>query len=236
MYMDRQQIILGLSEIRDPEMLFARQYLADAGIDLIASAEQARAYLQRKSTEGHPEAQLSLAKLLAIGLIGDMDRDEALHWCRRAADSGYGPAFVFLATFYSEGWGGLERDPERAIALLHKGAEADYPHAMALLALAYMEGVQVSKDRERGKKLLIQAAEHGEVSSQYLLGMELIRSENLAENTEGVRWLISAATENLPSAHRALANLYDEGAAGLPKDATRSASHRKRAEELEGRA
>ena len=231
--MKRGEIIRGLTEIRDPEFLFAQRYLADARIELCAQPAEARAYLEARSMEGYPEAQLSLSKLIIVNLLERVDQQEALRWCQRAAAAGYPPALVFLASFYSEGWSGLQRDDEHAVALLHKGAELGYAHAMALLATAYSEGIRVAKDPTAGQHFLVEAAEHGDMNSQYLLGVELLNRTNASDKAEGLRWIRTAADQDLPSAHRLLANLYEQGGDGIPRDETQFRFHRRRADELD---
>jgi TPR repeat protein len=233
--MNRREIIQGLTEIRDPEFLFAQQYLAEAQIDLAAQPIEARMFLETLSKDGVAEAQFSLSKLIIVNLLDHVDKREALKLCQRAADAEYAPAVVFLASFYCEGWGGLQRDNQQAIALLHKGAELGYPHAMALLATAYSEGIRVGKDPKIGRMFLIEAAEHGDVNSQYLLGVALLDSAHVdnVDQKEALRWVRSAAGQDSPSAHRLLANLYMEGGAGLSVDESLARFHRRQADRLD---
>ena len=104
---------------------------------------------------------------------------------------------------------------------------------MALLATAYSEGVRVSKDSKTGRMFLIEAAEHGDISSQYLLGIALLDAADVNDKREGLRWVRAAADQDLPSAHRLLANLYEEGAAGIVLDKSQARFHRRRADELD---
>lgn len=231
--MDSAEIIRGLTELRDPEFLFALQYLGDAGIDLAADPVRAMEYLERRSQAGYPEAQLALAKLLFVGLVGARAQSAALHWCEKSVDAGYAPAYVFLASFYSEGWAGVRPDNNRALSLLQQGADAGYSHAMALLATTFLEGIRVPKDREKGMAFLIQASEHGDASSQFLLATELLMSLEAEQRQAGARWLKAASSQDLLSAHRKLAHLYQEGSPEFPRDEVKASFHRQRADNLD---
>lgn len=231
--MDRLEIIRGLTEIRDPDFMFARNYLADARIDLITAPVDALAWLERQATAGVHEAQFTLAKLLTTGVLGKIDQTSAFEWCTRATAGGFEPAFVLLSAFYSEGWAGVQRDDARALSLLHQGAEAGYAHAMALLATAYSEGIRVAKDTDKGHFFLRQAAECGDATSQLHLGRELLEAKDAQQQMEAIRWIRTAAKQNFSSAHRELADLYWKGVVGLPRDETKARFHRQKADELE---
>lgn len=231
--MERREMVRALIEARDPEFLFARRYIADAGIDLVLQPIEAKAFLELKAGEGVYEAQFALAKLLITGVLGDIDRRTAYQWCKRAADGGYVPALVLLSAFYAEGWGDVHRDDLQALTLLHRAAEAGYAHAAALLATAYTEGIRVPADQAKGRSFLIQAAESGDASSQFMLGIELLESADLQQKRAGARWIKAAADQDIAAAHRQLANLYEEGSAGLPHDEARARAHRQRADEVE---
>lgn len=230
--MERNEIIRALVEIRDREFLFARQYLADAGIDLVNAPQEAKSYLETKANAGFPEAQLALSKLLLTPLIGPRDRAKAFAWCNSSAEAGYVPALVLLSAFYTQGWC-VQRDDIRAISLLAQAAEEGYAHAAALLATAFSGGIRVPIDREKGQKFLVQAAEGGDANSQFMLGLELLKSTDEEERKAGPRWLLLAADQDLVSAHQELAHLYREGDAGLPLDDAKSRFHQQRADELQ---
>src|SRR5437899_419203 len=104
--MKRADVIAGLTEIRDPDFLFSREYLATAGIDLETQPADSRQLLETRATGGEVEAQFVLAKLLLSGLVGPIDRITALEWCQEAVQKEYPPALALLAGFYSEGWAG----------------------------------------------------------------------------------------------------------------------------------
>jgi TPR repeat protein len=233
--MERSDTISALGEIRDPEYLFARQFLSDAGVDLEKQPEAAREYLEARVAENVDEARLALSKLLLTGLVGEIDSKRAFDLCEQAANRGYPPAVVFLSAFYASGWGGIPRDYSKALTLLQQGAAAGYAHAIALLGTAYREGILVPVDVERGRKLLFKAAECGDGGSQFLMGNELIREKDPKQVSVGVTLLLAAASQDLSSAHRLLADLYASGIGDIPRDIKKSAFHRQRAQEIDDR-
>ena len=233
--MDHRDLVRALVEVRDPEFLFARQYLASAGVDLVRSPSEARQYLEARATEGVPEAKLALSKLLAIGMGGPADDQRAFQMCKSSVDDGYIPALAWLAAFYSEGWGGVQRDLPHAIELLHTAADDGYAHAAALLASAYSNGLGVREDNAKAAHFLAQAAEGGDANSQLMLGLQLLKSADARETATGARWIKAAAEQDLSSAHRHLADLYEQGTVEFPRNPALAREHHDRASEIEQR-
>jgi TPR repeat protein len=234
--MSRQDVISALTDARDPEFLFAREYLLDAGIDIGIDPDGSLALLAERAKEGVPEAQVSLAKLLITGACGRIDHREAFDYCNRAAATGYPPAMVLMASFLSEGWGGVDRDLHRAIDHLRRAADCGYGHAMALLYSAYTEGIGVEKDGEAGERYLEMAAEHGEPNSSYLLGVTLSDGADIATVTRGVSFLQRAANAGISAAHRQLADIFKSGRPGVPVDSVLAAKHLASADDLDRRS
>jgi len=138
-----------------------------------------------------------------------------------------------LSGFYSTGIG-VEVDHTRAIVLLETAAKAGSADAMNLLAVSYDHGLGVEKDHARALGLWRSSAELGNVGAQHSLGSALIESGNPTEASEGVRWLRAAAEQQHYAAHYALADLYQVGKAGLPKNEKLASHHREVAAQLAG--
>lgn len=226
-------LIRSLTEARDPEFLFAKRLLADAGINLAVDGAAARLWLKAKAEVGDVEAQLALAKLLVVGLGGKRDLGAALALCEQAASHGYPPALVLLASFYVQGWGGIHINQERALKLLHQAADAEYATAMALLSVMYEEGIGTARSLEKAINFRRLAAEYGDAGSQFLLACQQLDAKDKLQQAAGVKLLLEAANQNLPSAHRRLADLYSDGSAGLLRDEIMAKKHRIEADRLE---
>lgn len=234
--MDTKEIINSLIEIREPELMFAISYLADAGIDLVSQPEKAKRLLEQRAERNDAEGQFALARLLCVGAFGEIDRTSALDLYTSASDSGYTPALVGLAHFYINGWAGLLIDKDRGVRLLKLGAKRGYAHAAAYLATAYSEGILGAQDDEKSKHFLDLAAELGDADAQYLLGNQLLDTRDPSKGTEAEKWLQLAAETGSASAHRRLAILYSSGAPGIARSVRRSKYHHVKADEIDSRS
>jgi TPR repeat protein len=231
--LNTEEIIRSLIQIREPELLFAISYLADAKIDLMSQPEKANEFLRGRAEKNDAEAQFALGRLLCIGAFGEIDRHSALELYSRASDSGYTPALVGLAHFYINGWAGLAVDKDRGVSLLKEGAKRGYAHAATYLATAYSEGILVTKDSNRSNYFLNLGAELGDADAQYLLGNQLLDGADPSKANEAEKWLQLAAENGSASAHRRLANLYSSGAPGIARNDSRAKHHHLMADEIE---
>jgi len=232
--MERSEILKGLTESRDPGIEICQKFLAarDLGLNDEAHATQARC--RSEADAGSSEAQFVLATLLWTGLLGITDRETAVTWCNRAANSGYAPAQTMLSGIYQSGGPGVSKDLDRAIALLEQAAGSKYVPALSYLGIAYLHGLGVPENHGRGLALLNDAAEGGDVFAQSTLGSKLIESGDSALVRVGMQWLHAAADQGLASAHRSLAELFATGAPGVSADKQRAERHRVAASALEG--
>lgn len=88
--------------------------------------------------------------------------------------------------------------------------------------------------REEGIRLLRLAASGGDGKAAYQLGVRSLAgdSHRAADAVEAARWWSLAAAAGHPLAARRLAELYRDGATGLPADAAQAARFARRAREL----
>jgi TPR repeat protein len=88
--------------------------------------------------------------------------------------------------------------------------------------------------REEGVRLLRLAATGGDGKAAYQLGVLSLAgdSRHAADAVEAVRWWSMAVAVGHPLAAQRLAELYRDGAAGLPADAEQAARFAVRAREL----
>ena len=62
-----------------------------------------------------------------------------------------------LAALYLDGIGGIQKDYDKAVALLEKAAAQDYAQAQINLAIAYINGLGVAKDFTKARAWLEKA-------------------------------------------------------------------------------
>jgi hypothetical protein len=230
--MDSNETIKALAIARDPHFRDAMSFLQDAGFDLRNQRDQARRWCFEKASAGDAQAQYVLAELLVAGLFGDQDHDEALKWCKLAADNDFAPALMLLAGFYESGWAGLRRSDSLARQLTERAAEKRYLPAMRSLGASLVDGGGDSASR--GLDLLKNAAALGDFySTTFLATRELSSSTDDATKERALESLKESASAGDPHANRMLGYFYKGGEYGLARDDERARSYFSKADELE---
>ncbi|SDG74857.1 Sel1 repeat-containing protein [Pseudomonas benzenivorans] len=125
------------------------------------------------------------------------------------------------------GWRWLEGQFARMANLGDVAAQSFYGHILLFRG----QGLGA---REEAIRLLRLAAIGGDGKAAYQLGVLGLAgdSRQAADAVQAVRWWSMAAAAGHPLAAQRLANLYRDGAAGLPVDAELSARYAARAREL----
>lgn len=135
------------------------------------------------------------------------------------------------------GWPWLVRQPRawqwmqgqfaRMAALGHVPAQSFYGHL--LLFRGQGQGA-----REEGLRLLALAAAAGDAKSAYQLGVQALQADvqKAPDGATAARYWEQAAAAGHPLAARRLADLYREGAPGLPVDPALAARFSERAAQL----
>jgi len=230
--MDSMETIKALAIARDPHFEDAMNFLQNTGFDLRKQRDQARRWCFEKAASGDAQAQYVLAELLVAGLFGDQDHDEALKWCKLAADNDFAPALMLLAGFYQSGWAGLMRNDSVARQFTERAAEKRYLPAMRSLGASLVEagGESVS----RGVDLLKDAAALGDLYSKTFLATRDLSSAN--DETTKMRAFESlkeAAAAGDSHANRMLGYFYKGGQHGLARDDVLARAYFNKADELE---
>ncbi|MEW6984414.1 tetratricopeptide repeat protein [Colwelliaceae bacterium 6471] len=89
-----------------------------------------------------------------------------------------------------------------------KGAKRGYVQANATLGQFYYIGYGTEKNEDKALKHLNKAARKGEFSSQYLVGVISLVSENNRDIDKGVKYLEKVAEKNYKDANYLLGTLY----------------------------
>jgi TPR repeat protein len=141
------------------------------------------------------------------------DDIQALAYYRVAADAGFAPAIVDLASFYYSGVA-VPQDRQLAIQLLNQAAEQGDPRAQAWLSRLYeQEGSGVVRDFAIAAQYLRSAAEGGEPRSQYDLAYQILNTSgaNQGQWEEAISLLERASQAGYPNARYFLAEQYRDG-------------------------
>lgn len=110
---------------------------------------QAMALCFGMACNGNAQMQMTMGALYWHGTDVPQSYEEAVRWSRYAANQGQPEAMLDLAECYNKGLGGLEKDDQRAFALVEAAAKKGLPAAMHNLAMAYHHGVGVEPDEEK---------------------------------------------------------------------------------------
>ncbi len=133
--------------------------------------------IMHKAKAGDLQAQADYAdELRGIGLSleqfgGDPEKAyaESLVWAERAVTGNIPKGMRVIAMAFLNGRG-VEKDPEKGVALLNIGCELDDADCMVTLAQAYLNGDGVGRNLEKAKELLNKAKDLGSEDAEKLLG------------------------------------------------------------------
>jgi len=118
---------------------------------------------------GHPEAPAQLCWLYDRGVGVQRDVQQALGYCRRAAERGSAWAMNRMGYMYS--WGiALPRDQEKGFEWTMKAAVAGLPLAERNIAMRYLHGTGVQPDPVAAIEWLSRAADQGDAQAYLELG------------------------------------------------------------------
>ena len=150
---------------------------------------------------GDHAAQALLGVLYQNGAAVPRDLTKAREWFEIASNNGNPQATYQLGLFYSEGIGGLDKNPEQAYKYFKTASDAGNLSARLNLALLYLVGDTIPRDLDKAVELLESVAEMGIPDAQYILGVALFDGELGIPNKElGMVWLKKAAENHHVSA------------------------------------
>ncbi|MEE4298135.1 MAG: hypothetical protein V2J24_01725, partial [Pseudomonadales bacterium] len=238
---DLPQPVAACPEPREFALALEQQLRADrAGAD-DARWGRARWWYEQAYSEGDAYSVRALARMLALGLAGERDRERALALLEEAArerdavSQAYAAASAAqLARLWGEGWG-VDPDPEEASWWASQGARLGHVGAALRLAGAFALGSGTARDLDRARDLvavygafapLFEIAFYRNVGQRLSTGSD---ADVVADPEAGRPWFRRAfqLCEELAAAGRAdarveLAGMYFSGE-GTAKDAARAA-------------
>jgi len=132
-------------------------------------------YYQLLADRGDTQAQYGLGLLYYQGGRGiHIQYDKAMHYFKRAAESGNNYAMAYLGKMYLEGDGNgelIKQDNQTAIHYFKMAAEKNNPIGQAGLGTVYLYGHGVEKDFDKALKYFQLSADQGYVEGNFLLGV-----------------------------------------------------------------
>ena len=132
---------------------------------------------QGQATFNNCDSMYNLAICLEQGQGVEKKSNEALKWCKRAAEAGCTQAMETLGSAYSKGLNAVEKDGGMSVMWLEQAvAEGDHPASLVILGQTYLHGHPgVDKDATLGVEYMEKAAEQGHPSAQLELGMMYVQ-------------------------------------------------------------
>ena len=170
---------LKAADAGDPLSMFKAGYMLSEGIGCERDETEAVRMFRMSAASGVPEAMLKMSELCSSGKA-DGGKVAAYNWCRSAADAGFIPARMRLATMLYQGEG-VARDLSAAFGMYSSLMDED-PDAMFMVGRMMFEGIGTEKDEVKGFELLSRAAASG---SQ--IALQLVQDIRRRQNTQLIR-------------------------------------------------
>ena len=155
------------------------------------------------------------------------DYEKTRWWLVKASELGHPVAQQLLAEIDAES---LNKRKELVVA-------AEAGDLSAQVTLGHILGDNwdgLGLDLEQSRRWFLQASLQGSQSAQYHLGLMFLRGEGGSSDVDqGVHWLEKAAFGRIYSGAEVLADLYEVGSHGLPRDPERASYWRAQLREAE---
>jgi len=165
-----------------------------------------RTELRQDAVKAEALYQLGLDELKR-GLTSEAERI-----LRRAEELKHTEAAYTLGYLYYTGEQGFRQDPEAAVALLKKAAEAGHPQARIGLFNAFVQGSGTPVDLAQAVQWLRQTAETDEAEAAWLMGLAALRGIGTEPDEKAAwRWFRAATRQEHPEAMYMLGICFIEG-------------------------
>ncbi len=159
--------------------------------------------------------QVKYAEVLLATSNGKPGRlSEAFNWYKKSADAGNEKGIYGLMICYMQGYG-TAKDSVQGLLLNQKLVDLNYIEGIHLMALRYEQGYGVTQDKKKADGLFTKAAEKGHAPAAFVLGKKQYDS---GSGTGALYWFKKSASYGHIPAMLALAELYDKGLIGVPKN------------------
>ena len=189
------------------------------------SIDQALEYYKKAANAGQLHAMNNWGFIVAASTQDEAKVKEGVASIKAAAGKGFNPARRNMAAFLLRGIGGEKQDPDAAQKLLEAAANGKDDQAQFELAQFFAGGGgDAKKDDEKAWEWLNKSADAGNANALAALGSVLFdgkkfgNKEIKADPAKAVEKFTQLAEKGVPAGQRTMAELYQGGLAGLPKD------------------
>jgi len=198
----------------DRDQQYELATLLDRGDGLPRDVSAATGWYGRAAEQGHVPAALELNHRRHEGQAIEADETKIAAALRAGVDVGDTEAMRALADMTIYGRGG-PRNPQEALALLHRAADKGSALAEQDLADLYLLGAPgVRLDIHEGFRWMAVSARHGNLEAMEQLGSLYLNTPDPAmqDPAEAYRWLVRASLLDAARSQEALSTLLSEGA------------------------
>lgn len=204
----------------DAEYNLGQLYRLGQGVEL--SYPSAQSYYLKAAQKNHPLAQLNLGTLYYSGKLGADQEENAFYWLHKAAENANAHAQWMIGIMLFNGQG-TSQDSIAAYSWLTLASEQDHPQAivdqtklktgLSAVQLSLADGLTkifrqnkaakaaIQQQEESAFYWLHQAAEKGDVHSQWMIGDMLLNGQGVPQNmVTAYSWLTLASEQLHPQA------------------------------------
>lgn len=194
-------------------LLIARFYEGQFGFPELKDSKEALANYAKAAGLGNAGAMAALGSRLLSGDEKTRDEKKGREWLKKAIAAKEYSAYLALGDYEEN----VKKDLKAALAEYERGKDAGQIDCMLRAADFYLEGKGVEKDEDRGKNLLMKAAEAGNPVANLRVAAALLSAEKPApaDLMAGYGHLLAAANGNLTQAQNELGLLYLSGKLGI---------------------
>lgn len=193
----------------NPEVEYKIAECYKRGLGVEKNTNEYLKHLKIAAEKGYSLAQIELGKYY---IDSEEDEKSASYWFEKAYNSANKDAIIPLANIYM---GRVVNNPKKAFDLFTEAMNNGDIEGKFAIARFYAEGEVVSRDISKASSLLKECAEENHAESQYRLAQYY---ENKKEMENAIFWYKKSAELGNKSAIREMAQFYEKGENGLPKD------------------
>jgi uncharacterized protein len=192
-------------------LLLARLHEGAFGFKEKANVKKALEFYQKAAALGDASAFIPLGSRLLNGDESIRNEKEGREWLAKAIEKEQWAAYLALGDFEEN----VKKDEKEALANYQKGADKEQADCMLRVAAFHFEGKGgLEKSDEKGRELLVKAAEKGNALAALEMASRLSKAEK-PDMLSVYKYLLSAANTGLPVAQNEIGLLYVSGNMGL---------------------
>ncbi|HEY3782355.1 MAG TPA: tetratricopeptide repeat protein [Fimbriimonadaceae bacterium] len=157
--------------------------------------------LSRLAEKKNGDAILHLSEYYLDGKGVKKDKSQAIAWLQKGVDWHLADCTCTLAIYYGGGVNGLARNHKKCVDLLRQASDEGSLWAMVALGNSYRTGSGVKKDNLRALELFYKAANLGNTSGMYEMGMASAAGlHGPADDEAAEKWFEKAIAGGAPEA------------------------------------